>query len=379
MVLVRVLLFAVVLVLFGSATYFLYARLVRDTATRLVWRGLGALLLAAPFFCGPRLRVFVGRGMFTRAGAAVVFAWWGVLLYALLVLLAIEMARRLRRAPVDPSRRLFLARTAAAGSLGMGSAIGSLGLYRAFAEPEVTELPIRLANLPKALEGFTLVQLSDIHVGPVIQERFVDMLIDASNRLKPDLVAITGDLVDGSPQQIGRFVDRFARLSSRHGTYMVSGNHDYYSGWDRWAPYLEAMGFHLLRNARTSIGDAAASFDLLGVEDWGGHLAGQSDYDLEAAVRGRDPSRASVLLAHQPSNLPKVADAGVGLQLSGHTHGGQLFPGTLIASAVWGRAMSGLSQHGSLWQFTSRGCGFVGPPMRVDAPPQIVKVVLVAG
>ncbi len=182
----------------------------------------------------------------------------------------------------------------------------------------------------------------------------------------------------GRPSRSGGSVDRFARLASRHGTYMVSGNHDYYSGWDRWAAYVEARGFHLLRNARTRIGDEAASFDLLGVEDWGGHLAGESDYDLQAAVLGRDPTRASVLLAHQPSNLQNVAEAEVGLQLSGHTHGGQIFPGTLVASAVWGRAMSGLSQHGALWQFTSRGCGFVGPPMRVAAPPQIVKVILVA-
>ena len=107
-------------------------------------------------------------------------------------------------------------------------------------------------------------------------------------------------------------------------------------------------------------------------------LGGETDYDLDAAVAGRDRDRASVLLAHQPANLDLVAAAGIGLQLSGHTHGGQIFPATWIASAVWHRAFAGLSQHNGLWQFTSRGCGFVGPPMRVGAPPEVVKVVLVA-
>jgi predicted MPP superfamily phosphohydrolase len=272
---------------------------------------------------------------------------------------------------------LLLARAAAAGSLGVGGALGSLGLYRALSEPRVTEVPIRLAGLPKALEGFTLVQLSDIHLGPVSQERFADRLVDISNRLRPDLVAITGDLVDGSPEQIGRLVARMGNLRSRHGTFMVSGNHDYYSGWERWVPHLGQLGFQLLRNRRVSVGDGADSFDLVGVEDWGHHSSDDgSDYDLERALEGRDPERASVLLAHQPTNLEKVAAAGVGLQLSGHTHGGQLFPATWMADAIWGNAVAGLSRQGSLWQFTSRGCGFVGPPMRVGSPPEVVKIIL---
>ena len=374
----RYLILPLALSVLGLATYFLYARLVRDTTSRMGYRRLGAALLAAPFFLAPLIRFFLGRGMFTRALATVVFAWWGVLLYTLLALLLVEVAKRLRPRPMDPSRRQFLGRAAAAGSLGVGSAVGSLGLYRAFSEPRVTEVPIKLAGLPRTLEGFTLAQLSDLHLGPVSQERFVDLLAEATNRVHADLVAITGDVVDGSPEQVGSFVARLQNLRSRHGTFLVSGNHDYYSGWDRWIPHYESLGLQVLRNRRVSVGNGADSFDLLGVEDWGGHLRGDSAYDLDAAVQGRDPARASVLLAHQPTNLEGANAAGMGLQLSGHTHGGQLFPGTWIAEAIWRSAAAGLSRHGNLWQFTSRGCGFVGPPMRVDAPPEIVKIVLLS-
>jgi uncharacterized protein len=217
-----------------------------------------------------------------------------------------------------------------------------------------------------------------VHVGAIIQTKFLDMLVAEANRAKPDLVAITGDLVDGAPAQLGQYVARLRNLSSKHGTYFCSGNHDYYSGWERWAAALEGMDFTLLRNRHVRIGDAGASFDLLGVEDWGTRFGG-GEYDLDAAMAGRDAERASVLLAHQPANLDVVASRGIGLQLSGHTHGGQIFPGTLIGSAIWGDRNTGLSRHGSTQLYTSRGCGFVGPPMRVGAPPEIVKLVLTSG
>jgi predicted MPP superfamily phosphohydrolase len=276
----------------------------------------------------------------------------------------------------DPARRLFLSRAVAAGALAAGGGIASLGVYRAFTPPKVNEVVIRLAGLPRALEGFTIVQLSDLHIGQVIREKFVDQLVAEANAQKADLVAITGDLVDGAPDDLGPIVARLRNLRSRHGTFFVSGNHDYYSGWERWAPVVSSMDMRVLRNERVTVGDGAAQFDLLGVDDWGSHWGGKRGYDLDAATAGRGPDRASVLLAHQPVNLEAVDAAGIGLQLSGHTHGGQLFPGTLVGSLIWGRRLAGLSRTGGTQLFTSRGCGFVGPPMRVDSPPEVVKVVL---
>lgn len=373
------------LVVFGGAMVFIYRRTIRDTIVSPRVRSAMGVLLGALFLAVPALRFAWREALPPTWMTTVVLLGWGVLLYTLLGLVVLEVGKRLDRVrrrsvtvpaePESPERRLFLARTAATGALAFGGAAATFGTWRAFTPPEVTEVPVRLPGLPKALEGFTIVQLTDVHVGAIIQERFLDQLVATANSAKPDLVAITGDLVDGPPSLLGPYVARLRNLSSRHGTFFVSGNHDYYSGWERWSKALEGMDFTLLRNRRVSIGDAAASFDLLGVEDWGTRWGG-GGYDLDAATEGRDPTRAAVLLAHQPQNLAAVAEKQIGLQVSGHTHGGQLFPATLIGDAIWGDLNTGLSRQGFTWQYTSRGCGFVGPPMRVGAPPEVVKLVL---
>lgn len=382
---IRIVFGVVTLVAIGGAMVFIYRRTIRDTIVTPWMRGALSALLGLMFLAVPVLRFAFREELPPTWMTTVVLLCWGVLLYTLLGLVVLEVGKRLdqrrRRsiavpaAPENPERRLFLARTAATGALAFGGAAASFGTWRAFTPPEVTEVPVRLPGLPKALEGFTIVQLTDVHVGAVIQEKFLDQLVATANAAKPDLVAITGDLVDGTPAALGRYVARLRNLASRHGTFFVSGNHDYYSGWERWATALEGLDFRLLRNRRVAIGDAAASFDLLGVEDWGTRWGG-SGYDLEAATAGRDPARAAVLLAHQPQNLPAVSEKQIGLQLSGHTHGGQLFPATVIGDVIWGNMNEGLSRQGFTWQYTSRGCGFVGPPMRVGAPPEVVKLVL---
>ncbi|MCU0696482.1 MAG: metallophosphoesterase [Myxococcaceae bacterium] len=399
---IRIVFGLVMLLVFGGLNWFLFKRLVADVTTH-PWlkRGLAGVLVLT-YGAVPLLRLWAQDGAPPPTATFVVLAFWGLLLNVLLVLVAFEgvkwvLARRAKRPTAslgsgvpgvesvlpeprpqgveDPARRQFLARVGAATALGVGGALTTYGVYRAMTPPEISEVPVRLAGLPKALEGFTIVQLSDVHVGAIIQTKFLDMLVAEANRAKPDLVAITGDLVDGAPAQLGQYVARLRNLSSKHGTYFCSGNHDYYSGWERWAAALEGMDFTLLRNRHVRIGDAGASFDLVGVEDWGTRLGG-GEYDLDAAIAGRDADRASVLLSHQPNNLDVVASKGIGLQLSGHTHGGQIFPGTLIGSAIWRERNTGLSRHGATWLYTSRGCGFVGPPMRVGAPPEIVKLVL---
>jgi len=417
----RILFFVVALALVVGMNVFLYRRLVRDvTESRLARRvGLGLLVVLG-------LGVPLGRlglGFFTPTWlAGGLMAWWGVALYVLLALLGLEVVRlwALRRAPKiaapqrsvtiapelepalegrgggpalataapevsraepelidDPSRRLFISRAVAAGAVVIGGGVSSLGVYRAYTPPEVSVIPVKLPGLPKALDGFSIVQLSDIHVGPVIQEKFLDQLVSVANAAKPDLVAITGDLADGSPARLGGFVARFQNLASRHGTYFVSGNHDYYSGWEAWATALGGLGFNVLRNRAVVIGEPGASFDLIGVDDWGSRWMG-GGYDLDAATSGRDPERPSVLMAHQPLNLEAVAEKRIGLQLSGHTHGGQIFPGPFIARMIYGDHVEGLSRAGDTQVYTSRGCGFVGPPMRVGSPPEVVKIVLVA-
>lgn len=381
MVWVRIVFIALNLLVFGFAVAFVYRRLARDTMESTIARRLVAGLLVVLFLAAPLIRFIAVPP--PGVTAALLFGW-GIVLYTLMALLMLEAVRfssRLTKKteePMNPERRLLLSRAAAAGAVAVGAGATSFGAFRAFNPPQITEVPVKMPGLPRALDGFTIVQLSDIHVGAVIQERFLDQLVNTANFARPDLVAITGDLVDGSPDVLGRYVSRMKNLQAKYGTFFVSGNHDYYSGWEEWARALPGVGFTVLRNRFVTIGDAGASFDLVGVDDWGGRW-GNAGYDLEKATAGRDPTRASVLMAHQPNGLELAAAKNIGLQLSGHTHGGQMFPGTLISEVMWGSRSHGLSKFENTQLYTSAGCGFVGPPVRVGAPPEVVKLVLVAG
>ncbi|NVJ14489.1 metallophosphoesterase [Myxococcus sp. AM010] len=281
-------------------------------------------------------------------------------------------------APVDVERRRFLARATAGGAVLAAGGVTGFGMWSAFHPPVVNEVAVKLPGLPKALDGFSIVHLSDIHVGPVIRRRFMDELVRRCNALRPDLVCITGDLVDGHVASLAPAVSALSELKSRHGTYFVTGNHEYYWSDAAWAEALERMEVQVLRNRHVRIGDTAASFDLVGVDDWSaGKMGFSQGYDLAAATAGRDSERASVLLAHQPSNWKVAAQEGMGLQLSGHTHGGQFFPFTLAVSAIWEHD-AGLFSEGDRNLYVSRGTGFWGPPLRVGAPPEIVRVTLLA-
>ncbi|CAM3362773.1 metallophosphoesterase [Corallococcus sp. ZKHCc1 1396] len=322
------------------------------------------------------------------------YSWMGIALCLVLALGGLDvgrallaLGRRLRpeaaRASVPPptpdvdvERRRFLSQATAGGALVLGGGLAGYGSWRAFTAPEVTELVVRIPRLPRALEGLSIVQLTDLHVGPFIQRRFMDELVRRANALKPDLVAITGDLVDGSVPRLGGHVAALGNLQARYGRFFVTGNHDYSSGADAWVAYLRSLDITSLRNQRVSIGDAGGTFDLVGVDDWhGGRRLRQKGYDLDMALAGRDPERAAVLLAHQPANFKVAAKQGVDLQISGHTHGGQLFPMTALIGLSWEHS-AGHYQHDDSHIYVSRGCGFWGPPMRLGSPPELVKLVL---
>jgi predicted MPP superfamily phosphohydrolase len=287
-----------------------------------------------------------------------------------------RLARPKAGPPTSPERRLFLSRAVAGGALVTSGALTSYGFWRAFEPAELTELPIRLPNLPKALDGLSIVQLTDLHISSVIRRQFVEEMVRRANALNGDLVAITGDLVDGDVDQLMDAVAPLRNLKSRYGTFFVTGNHDYYSGDIQWSAALSRMGIQVLRNRLVPIGDSAASFDLVGVDDWSArNLRQRSGYNLERAISGRHPERAAVLLAHEPANFETAVERGIGLQLSGHTHGGQVFPVTALVSFRWTR-YRGLYSHRGGQLYVSRGVGFWGPPLRVGSPPEIVKVTL---
>jgi predicted MPP superfamily phosphohydrolase len=197
------------------------------------------------------------------------------------------------------------------------------------------------------------------------------------NAIAADLVAITGDLVDGPIAIFGSRIEPLADLRSTHGTFFVTGNHEYYSGVDHWLPRFRSHGLRVLRNERVAIEHKGAIFDLAGIDDheskrWGG----DHGPDLERALAGRDETRPVVLMAHQPRQVRVAARHKVDLQLSGHTHGGQIWPWHGIARMQQGGLLAGLYKFGETQLYVSRGTGYVGPPVRIGAPAEITRITL---
>ncbi|MEV0603394.1 metallophosphoesterase [Streptomyces sp. NPDC050315] len=273
-------------------------------------------------------------------------------------------------APAAPSRRLFVARSVAVGASAAAAATVGYGTYSVLSGPRLKRVTVPLAKLPRAAHGFRIAVVSDIHLGPILGRAHTQRVVDTVNRANPDLIAIVGDLVDGSVADLGPAAEPLRALTARHGAYFVTGNHEYFSGVAEWVDHVRELGVHPLENARVEM----PGFDLAGVNDISGeNHADGPDYDR--ALGDRDPSRASVLLAHQPVMIHEAVRHGVDLQLSGHTHGGQLWPGNLVAAAA-NPTVAGLDRYGDTQLYVSRGAGAWGPPVRVGAPPDVTIVQL---
>ncbi|MFE9495485.1 metallophosphoesterase [Streptomyces collinus] len=274
------------------------------------------------------------------------------------------------RAAPTPSRRLFVSRVV--GGAAAAAAVGTVGqgTYGVLRGPRVKRVTVPLARLPRAARGFRIAVVSDIHLGPVLGRSFAQRVVDTVNATQPDLIAVVGDLVDGSVKDLGPAAAPLAGLTARHGAYFVTGNHEYFSGAEQWVAEVRTLGLHPLENARTEL----PHFDLAGVNDLQGESEGRGP-DFGRALGDRDRTRACVLLAHQPVQIHEAVRYGVDLQLSGHTHGGQLWPGNLVAAAA-NPTVAGLERYGDTQLYVSRGAGAWGPPTRVGAPSDVTVVEL---
>ncbi|MET7457346.1 metallophosphoesterase [Streptomyces sp. NPDC005574] len=269
-----------------------------------------------------------------------------------------------------PSRRLFVSRVV--GGAAAAAAVGTVGhgTYGVLRGPRVKRVTVPLARLPRAAHGYRIAVVSDIHLGPVLGRGFAQKVVDTINGTQPDLIAVVGDLVDGSVKDLGPAAAPLAQLRARHGSFFVTGNHEYFSGAEQWVEEVRRLGVHPLENARTEL----AHFDLAGVNDVAGESEGHGP-DFTRALGGRDRARACVLLAHQPVQIHQAVEHGVDLQLSGHTHGGQLWPGNFVAAAA-NPTVAGLERYGDTQLYVSRGAGAWGPPTRVGAPSDITVIEL---
>jgi len=263
--------------------------------------------------------------------------------------------------------------------LASGALATAAGFLNARRTASVVAVDVPIPGLPAALEGFTIAQISDLHVGPTIKSRYVQAIVNRVNSLRPDMVAVTGDLVDGSVAELGDHVAPLKDLVSRHGTFVVTGNHEYYAGAHAWIDELRRLDLTVLMNEHVVLQHGAGQMVVAGVADWSAHHFDPTHRsDPVAAIAGA-PEQACVrvLLAHQPRTAMLAAGAGYHLQLSGHTHGGQFFPWNFFVP-LQQPFTAGLHKLNDLWVYTSRGTGYWGPPKRFGAPSEITFLRLKA-
>jgi hypothetical protein len=303
--------------------------------------------------------------------------WMGLVLYMFIFALgsdALFLGLRLLRvnpwaASKNPrrDRRRFVA-----AIVGCVFLIGAFALWEA-RDIRVTRLDIPLANLPKELDGFSIVQISDFHYGVLNLNPRLDKVVNLANGLNPDVIFITGDLVDESVAHMEEMAPSLVRLKSRVGVYAVTGNHDYYAGVERVTRIMRAANVKVLRNELEVLPEG---LQILGIDDPTGiRRMGEEGADFETLIGRVDRFKPSILLYHQPIQFEKTAQAGIGLQLSGHTHGGQLYPIIFISKQIY-PSTPGLHRLGNSYLYVSRGVGTWGPPMRFLAPPEIVYIRL---
>jgi predicted MPP superfamily phosphohydrolase len=259
-------------------------------------------------------------------------------------------------------------------------AVTCIGFINARRVARVVKVEVPIDGLPEDLHGYSIAQISDIHVGPTIRRPYLNAIVTKVNALKPDAIAITGDLVDGSVQRLAAHTEPLARLSAPDGAFFVTGNHEYYSGVEQWVAEVRRLGLRVLMNEHVIRRRGRATVMIAGVTDYTAqHFEPTHKSDPHQAAAGApDDVAVRILLAHQPRSAPAAADAGFHLQLSGHTHGGQFFPWNLFVP-LQQPFVAGLNRVRSLWVYTSRGTGYWGPPKRFGAPSEITLVRLVPG
>ena len=277
----------------------------------------------------------------------------------------------------DPHRRAFLglsAKTIVGGIAGIGSI---WGMYQALKEPVIKRVEIKIEGLPESLKGFRMAQITDLHVGSMITGKFVERVARKIQELNADMLFFTGDAADGSVQSYGEHLNSLAEIHPKYGKYFVTGNHEYYSDMNGWLQLIEGLGFKILVNESQNIIVNDATIMITGIPDrGGGHFSSSHKTDMEKAVGGMNSSDLKILLAHQPGDVEHATKYGFDLQLSGHTHGGQYFPFSLLVQMAH-PFIKGLHKRENTWIYINQGTGYWGPPLRIGTEPEITEIVLV--
>ncbi len=301
---------------------------------------------------------------------------------SLLVIWVLSFVRKMKRAdaavdrPKAPERRSFLIHSSNIGILGLSGIFSGYGVFETRHLPDVEIVSVPINDLPESLEGFRIVQISDMHVSPTMRKGYVKDVVEQVNDLNPDVVVLTGDLADGPVSIFGNEVASLKDLSAKYGSYFVTGNHEYYAGANAWIEEVDRLGFNVLLNEHKIIKHGSENILLAGVTDFnGGRFFSKHVSDVGKSISGAPNSIVKILLAHQPRSIFAAARAGFDLQICGHTHGGQFFPWQYFV-CLQQPYVAGLHKYEKTWIYVNRGTGYWGPPLRLGSPSEITLIRL---
>jgi predicted MPP superfamily phosphohydrolase len=366
----------------GSLHYYIGSRLISQSGLPgwfafLAWTVLWLLLASIPagFLSWRLLPASVARRI--RSISNLWIGIFGVLLstvvltdIARVIWLAVKQATPEQRATAGAVTALAIVLLAVPAVL--------FAIRTAKGPPKLEQIRLPIRRLGRGFDGFRIVQLSDLHVSESVPTRSMDAIVDRVNAMQADLVAITGDLIDGNVEDLRDRVAPIGRLRAREGVFFVTGNHEYYHGVHAWEAEVKRLGIAVLRNEHRVLRRGADALVLAGVPDYHG---GQFDPAHESrpalAFSGAPEDMPRILLAHQPRSVVEAATQRVDLQISGHTHGGQIFP-FMFFVRLQQPVVSGLRKLHGVWVYTSRGTGYWGPPMRLGPSPEITEITLQA-
>ena len=348
--------------LYFGMHYYVYHRLAQGlmlSETVRLYLKIFLLAAALSFIAGEFLSRWFAFYLLTYFGSV----WLGVIAITFCVFVLKDMAGL-----IFPQQVKILTISA----FGLVLLISGFSLYKGLRLPEVKEIKIRVSKLPPELSGFSIVQLSDLHLGPLRPPGWLEQIVNRTNELAPDLIVITGDLLDNDLGRGNEFCEVLQQLKSRYGVWAITGNHEYYSGLERFQQICRASGITMLMNEGTTI---AGAIELVGINDNTARRFSEAGSDLKSVLKNGDSARPIILLSHQPDVFDEAVDSGIDLQLSGHTHAGQVPPMDLIVRLYF-RYSCGFYQKNHSCLYTTSGTGTWGPPMRLFSSSEIVKVIL---
>ncbi|MCL1915334.1 MAG: metallophosphoesterase [Desulfovibrionaceae bacterium] len=375
------------LLLPGLICLYLFLRLLLPLPLRPRWKlALGSLL---PLICLQQflLRLFFGNGPTIEMPAfAVLLSGWSFASMLLLFCLTLGtdillLARRLLRpkakpsptsGPLSPGRRQALLAL-------LAIAPAAYGASKVMHSPEVFRLEARLPRLPRALDGLTLAQISDLHASSLLQEKWIRLVVEKTNALKPDLILLTGDIVDGLPEARRTDVLPLRELRAGLGVFGCAGNHEYYSHFDSWMKRFPDLGVDMLLNRHATLSLDGEKLVLAGVTDLVADRYKLPLPNVSAALAGSPEEGVRILLKHRPAGQ-EARLAGVDLQLSGHTHGGQILLLDQVVARFNQGYLRGWYQMGDMGLYVSSGAGlWSGMPVRLGVPSEIALLTLRRG